>query len=123
LAHKRILCAIACAALWCSGAAAAGEASIEVPMRDPWVPPEVAKKARVEPPSAGASLEAQVDAKLHARFDAAAGPSGLLTREAAHAAGLGFIERHFDAIDRAHTGRISYADYRRFLVSRGAALP
>ena len=103
-------------------AAAAGTASVEVPLRDPWVPPELAKRATAQPPSSGAELRAQVDRKLHARFEAAADPQGLLTRQAARAAGFGFIDRHFDAIDRRHAGRVSYDDYRRFLLSRGAAL-
>ena len=101
---------------------AAGTASVEVPMRDPWVPPELAKQARVEPPSSGAQLQAEVERKLRGRFEAAAGPQGLLTREQARAAGLGFIDRHFDAIDRRHAGRVSYGDYRRFLQARGARL-
>lgn len=100
--------------------AAAGTASVEVPMRDPWVPPELAKQARVEAPSTGAQLQAEVDRKLRGRFEAAAGPQGLLTRDAARAAGLGFIERHFEAIDRRHAGRVSYEDYSRFLRSLAA---
>jgi hypothetical protein len=101
----------------------AGEASVEVPMRDPWVPPQLAKQARVEAGSSGVALGEEVDRKLRARFAAAAGADGDLTRDGARAAGLGFIERHFDAIDRVHAGRITYEDYRRFLVERGAALP
>ena len=91
-------------------------------MRDPWVPPELAKQARVEAPSSGAQLQAEVDRKLRARFEAAAGPQGLLTREEARAAGLGLIESHFDAIDRRHAGRVSFDDYRQFLRSRAAGL-
>lgn len=102
--------------------AAHAAATVEVPMRDPWVPPELAKQARVGPPSSGAELRAQVERKLRARFEAAAGPDGLVTREGAHAAGLGLVERDFDAIDRRHAGRVSYDDYRAFLRSRGAAL-
>jgi len=89
-------------------------------MRDPWVPPELAKQARVGAPSSGAELQAEVDRKLRGRFEAAAGPQGLLTRDAARAAGLGFIDRHFEAIDRRHAGRVSYEDYRQFLRSRAA---
>ena len=90
-------------------------------MRDPWVPPEVAKQARVTAPSSGIELRQEVERKLRARF-AAAAPSGSLSREEARAAGLGFIDRHFDAIDRSHAGRVSFEDYRRFLVARGALL-
>ena len=100
--------------------AAAGTASVEVPMRDPWVPPELAKQARVGAASSGAELQAEVDRKLRGRFEAAAGPQGLLTREEARAAGLGFIDRHFEAIDRRRAGRVSYEDYRQFLRSRAA---
>ena len=100
--------------------AAAGTASVEVPMLEPWVPPGLAKQARVEAPSSGAQLQAEVDRKLRGRFEAAAGPQGLLTRDEARAAGLGFIDRYFDAIDRRHAGRVSYEDYRQFLRSRAA---
>lgn len=115
----RALLLAACLAL-AGSAAAAGTASVEVPMRDPWVPPELAKQARVGAPSSGAELQAEVDRKLRGRFEAAAGPQGLLTRDAARAAGLGFIDRHFEAIDRRHAGRVSYEDYRQFLRSRAA---
>ena len=118
-AWRALVCALA---LGCAGGMAHGaEATVEVPMRDPWVPPELAKKARVAPASSGAELRQEVDRKLRARFDAAA-PSGTMTRAEARAAGLGFIDRHFDTIDRGHAGRVSYGDYRRFLVERGAAL-
>ena len=98
------------------GAAAQGAAA-EVPMLDPWVPPAVKAKAaatRVEP-SQGAALRAEVEAKLKARFDAAAGEAGTLTREQAAARGLGAIARDFEAIDRRGAGRISFEDYRQFL--------
>ena len=42
-------------------AAAAAGATVEVPMRDPWVPPELAKQARVEPPSSGAERRGEVE--------------------------------------------------------------
>ena len=104
-----------------AGPVHAAEATIEVPLRDPWVPPELAKQARTAIPSSGAGLRQEVERKLRARFEAAA-PSGSLSREEASAAGLGFIARHFDAIDRRHAGRIDFEDYRHFLVQRGAAL-
>jgi hypothetical protein len=123
LARKRLIAAaLATLVLGAAGGAFGASATVEVPMRDPWVPPEAAKKARVEPASRGATLAQEVDRKLRARFDAAAGPSGRLTREGAQAAGLGFIAQHFDAIDRRHAGRVSYEDYRQFLLSRGAHL-
>jgi hypothetical protein len=101
--------------------AAAQSAAAEMPMLDPWVPPAVKAKAAAAPvaaPSHGAALRAEVDAKLKARFDAAAGETGTLTRAEAAARGLGAIAREFEAIDRRGTGRISFEDYRQFLRAR-----
>lgn len=92
-------------------------------LADPWLPPSLAKEAAGVPrlsPS-GAALRSQVEARLRAPFDAAA-RGGRLTREQAAAAGLGFIARHFDAIDRRREGAIAFEDYKRFLKERGAAL-
>ena len=99
------------------------EPVMEVPMLDPWVPPEVRAKALPAAPTSGAALAAQVEAKLRRRFEAAAGPDGALTREQARAAGLGQVARHFGAIDRAGTGAVRFDDYKRFLSERGARLP
>ncbi len=84
-------------------------------MRDPWVPPE-ARKPSQAPPSEGAALRAEVERKLRRAFDDAdVGRTGSLTRQQANAAGLGFVARHFDEIDRART--------RRGPVRRRQALP
>jgi hypothetical protein len=92
------------------------------PLRDPWVP-EHARKAASAPPTEGAALRAQVEAKLRATFDAAdAKRSGTLTREQAKAAGLGYVAEHFDRIDTHKSGRVSFDDVKRYLRSRGAAL-
>jgi hypothetical protein len=89
---------------------------------DPWVPPEVRKAAAAEGPSAqGATLRAEIEQRLRAPFECAA-RDGLLTREQAAASGLGFIARHFDAIDRSRVGTIRFEDYKRFLKERGALL-
>ena len=98
----------------------AGSASFERPMLDPWVPPEVREKALLSPaqPTEGEALKAQVRAKLKRRFDAAAGPTGTLTREQARSAGLGAIADRFDAIDRAGRGLVRFEDYERFLELR-----
>ena len=102
-------------------AAAVSGATMERPLCDPCVPAAVMKSAKVAAPTEGAALRAQVEAKLRAPFEAAA-PGGTLTREQARAAGLGFIERNFEAIDARHRGAISFDDYKRFLEARGAAL-
>ena len=101
---------------------AAGQgAAADAPMLDPWVPPAVKAKAaasvRLEP-AEGAALRAEVEAKLKARFDAAAGDAGSLTREQAAARGLGAIARDFESIDRRGAGRITFDDYRQFLRAR-----
>lgn len=92
------------------------------PLRDPWVPPEL-RKPSTAPPTEGAALRAQVEHKLKAAFDAAdVGHVGSLTREQAGAAGLGFVVRHFDEIDRQKAGAVRFDDVKRFLISRGAQL-
>jgi hypothetical protein len=97
-----------------------GKAVSEVPMLDPWVPPEVREKAAAAPYAAteGAALRDQVRAKLKRRFDEAAGSAGTLTREQARSAGLGAIADRFDAIDRAGRGLVRFEDYERFLELR-----
>jgi hypothetical protein len=94
----------------------------EQPLRDPWVPP-AARNPSTTPPTEGAALRAQVEAKLKQAFDAAdVNHSGALTRQQAAAAGLGFITQHFDAIDRRKTGAVRFDDVKRYLVEQGAAL-
>ena len=97
-----------------------GGAGFETELCDPCVPPAVrAKAVRGAPETRGASLEAQVEAKLRQRFEAVAGPGGSLTREQARAAGLGAIAQQFDAIDRAGRGAVRFEDYLRHLEARG----
>jgi hypothetical protein len=94
----------------------------EQPMRDPWVPPESRNPSR-SPPTEGAALRAQVEQKLKRAFDVAdTRGAGSLTRPQANAAGLGFVARHFDEIDRQRTGAVRFEDVKRFLVERGAQL-
>jgi len=84
-------------------------------MKDPWVPPHVkGSEGYVE--TRGEALRKQVEAKLRAQFDAAdAAKSGMLTREQARAAGLGYIAENFEAIDRRRAGVVSFDDVRRYL--------
>ena len=92
------------------------------PLRDPWVPPE-SRKASTTTPTEGAALRAQVEHKLKLAFDAAdTSHTGSLTREQANAAGLGFVAKHFDEIDRQKNGVVRFDDVKRFLVARGAQL-
>ena len=97
-------------------------ASAQQPLRDPWVPPE-ARNPSQAPPSEGAALRAQVERKLKRAFDAAdVNRAGSLTRQQASAAGLGFVVRHFDEIDRQKSGAVRFDDIKRYLVERGARL-
>jgi hypothetical protein len=99
-------------------------ASFETTQRDPALP-ESLRSITPAPPTQGAALAVQVEDRLRAQFDAApqAKRAGLLTREQARAAGLGFIANNFDAIDVSHTGAVSFEDVLRFMRSRGAMLP
>ena len=110
------------AALW-GGCAMAQAPAVQIgEMCDPCVPPAlrnapVPKRASAQ----GPALRSEVEQRLRAPFDAAA-REGVLTREQAAAAGLGFIVRNFAAIDRTGRGSIRFEDYKAFLKERGAAL-
>ena len=121
---RRLFLAAAASALLALPAIIAAQAmppaSAEAPMLDPWVPPEVRAKAAIAPPAAtkSAVLREQVRAKLKRRFDAAAGPAGMLTRDQARASGLGAIADHFEAIDASGRGAVRFEDYEKFLAGR-----
>ncbi len=99
--------------------AATPSATMERSMQDPWIPPTTRAKATsiVAPaPTRGDALRLQVEAKLKADFDRAdTAKTGLLTREQARMAGLGFIANHFDVIDRSKTGLVQFEDVTVFL--------
>ena len=95
-------------------------AVIETPHRDPWVPPS-ALPATPAVPTTGAQLRAQAEQTLAAAFAAAdTAHKGTLTLAEARAAGLGFVARHFDEIDTARAGAVSFDDVSRFLARREA---
>jgi len=97
-------------------------ATIETTIRDPWVPPELRTPPRSPAPQ-GAALRAEVERKLKAGFDRAdVDRSGTVTRDQARAAGLGYLVKHFDDIDRQRAGAVSFDDVKRFLRGRGAQL-
>lgn len=105
-----------------AGLAHAGDGKAEVPMRDPWVPPQVRASAASAPQTQGAALRVQVEAKLKQSFDAAdADHTGSITREQARAGNLGVVANNFDQIDTAKSGRVSFEDVKRFLKKRGAS--
>lgn len=115
----RTIAAMACALLPIAALAADGIA--EAPMRDPWVPPSV-RQAASAPLTRGTALQAQVQAKLKASFDAAdVDKRGSITLQQARAAKLGIVADHFDRIDVRRSGRVSFEDLTRYLRGRGAA--
>ena len=98
----------------------AGEGHMATPLRDPWVPP-AARATAPMPQTSGETLRAQVERKLHASFDSAdTERKGSITREQARTARLAVVEQNFEAIDKAHKGRVTFEDYKRFLRARGA---
>lgn len=95
---------------------------MDQPLRDPWVPPEL-RKPSGGTPTQGPALRAQVERKLKAAFDAAdVSRSGSLTRQQATDAGLGFVARHFEQIDRQRAGTVRFDDIKRYLIEQGAKL-
>lgn len=93
-------------------------------LRDPMLP-EALRHTKPAEATRGAALQAQVEAKLRARFMAADHQrSGHLSRAQAEAAGLGYVVRDFDQIDRAGHGSVSWAqvrDHLSHLAARAAA--
>jgi hypothetical protein len=104
----------------CAATSIMPPATMATPLRDPYVPPE-ARPAFVPAPLEGAALRAKVESKLKASFDTAdVDGTGTITRAQAQAHGLGYIVQHFDSIDRAHSGRVSFDDVRGFMQQRAA---
>jgi hypothetical protein len=123
---RLVLAATLVAALCLPAAAAGADGTLPPMLVDPHVPDAVAKKAaRVQPkePSRGAALDAEVERKLRAAFDAADDEGrGSVTLPQARAAGLGLVVREFERIDLARTGRVSFEDLARYLRSQGARI-
>lgn len=114
-----LLAPLVIAAAGMQGTSAAQDASM-ASRADPWVPP-AARIRSTEPPSSGAALQAQVNAKLRQRFDAAdIQRYGSITQEQARRAGLGFVSQHFAQIDSQRSGSISFDELQRFIARRSA---
>jgi hypothetical protein len=93
-------------------------AVFEAKVRDPSLP-ESMRSLAPSPPTHGKAFEAQVTQRLRDLFDSAhASVPGRLTKEEARAAGLGFIAAHFDEIDAARSGSVSFDDFERYLAGR-----
>ncbi|WP_342113281.1 EF-hand domain-containing protein [Pseudoduganella sp. OTU4001] len=114
---KFAIAAFAVLAATATMAQAAEDAPL-LPRTEPYVPKAQRIPSR-EAPAAGAELRAQAMARLRERFDAAdSDQSGTLTQQEAAKAGLGYVEKNFEEIDRAHNGAVTFADVQAFLRRR-----
>ena len=88
---------------------------------DPYLPPAARQQPLRASPS-GAALDAAVEAKLRATFDAAdSARTGTLTREQAARAGWGSVVQDFEAIDTRRNGRVTFDEIRRYQRARAAS--
>jgi len=84
----------------------------------PYLPPSLRSPAPSTPAS-GQALHNQAMDKLKKRFqEADLDASGSLTREEARRAGLGYVDNHFDQIDSAGRGKVSFDDVRGYMAKR-----
>ena len=99
----------------------ASGATAEAVLRDPAVP-EALRHARPAAETRGEALQARVQAKLKARFDAAdTTGAGHISRAQAEAAGLGYVARHFEEIDAGGHGSVSWAQVQAWIAQRQRA--
>ncbi|RLM53024.1 EF-hand domain-containing protein [Halobellus sp. Atlit-31R] len=81
---------------------------------DGQLPPALRNRPATPPPAAGAALRAQALAKLETQFrEADRDHNGSLTVE--EAKNFGFVARHFEAIDSARRGAVSFEELRAYL--------
>ena len=68
-------------------------------------------------PSTGTQLQQQAQQRIDARMGANSvlGNGASITKAQAQSSGLGFIAKHFDQIDTAHSGRVSLNDVKQYL--------
>ncbi len=94
---------------------AAGAAAAQAPIGvDAMVPPALRNRQPDAPAATGAALRAQALAKLEKQFRAAdVNGNGSLTVD--EAKNFGFVARHFDEIDTARRGAVSFDDLRAYL--------
>jgi hypothetical protein len=71
-------------------------------------------------PSTGMQLEQQAHQRVEARLggNSVLSDDATVTKARAQTNKLGFITKHFDQIDTAHTGRASMSDVRQYLQTR-----
>ena len=100
-------------------AGAASAAGAQAPISADGRVPQALRTRPAETPTTGATLRAQAMAKLEAQFRAAdVDANGSLSPEEAQA--FGFVARHFQAIDTARRGAVTFEDLRAYLAQAKA---
>ncbi|RDU97422.1 2-oxoglutarate dehydrogenase [Trinickia dinghuensis] len=79
-----------------------------------------ATRASAVMPSTGSDLQAQAQKRLDARLGAntVLSNGAAITKAQAQSNGLGYIAKHFDEIDTAHSGRVTMSDVKQYLQQR-----
>lgn len=77
-------------------------------------------RAAAVTPSTGNDLAQQAQQRLDARLGANTvfSNGAAITKAQAQTNGLGYIAKHFDEIDTAHTGRVTMSDVKQYLQQR-----
>lgn len=75
------------------------------------------KRVAAVVPSTGTQLQQQAQQRIDARMggNSVLSNGASITRAQAQSSGLGFIAKHFDQIDSAHSGRVSLSDVKQYL--------
>ncbi|MFT4066151.1 2-oxoglutarate dehydrogenase [Paraburkholderia sp.] len=68
-------------------------------------------------PTTGSTLQQQAQQRMESRLGANSvlSDGSAITKAQAQSNGLGYIAKHFDEIDTAHTGRVTLNDVRQYL--------
>ncbi|TXR51135.1 hypothetical protein [Phyllobacterium endophyticum] len=77
----------------------------------------------VRPAMTAENIQKELEQRLNAQFEAAAGPSGKLTAQKAKDAGWGFVADHFNEISKSGRSSVSLNDIRTFMSVRSPLTP
>lgn len=77
-------------------------------------------RAAAVAPTTGAALQQLAQQRMEERLGANSALSNgtAITKAQAQSNGLGYVARHFDEIDTAHSGRVTLNDVRQYLQQR-----
>jgi hypothetical protein len=77
-------------------------------------------RAAAVTPSTGNDLAQQAQQRLEAHLGAntVLSNGAAITKAQAQSNGLGYIAKHFDQIDAAHSGRVTMSDVKQYLQQR-----